>query len=104
MVIIGSDGEPRKIEGSVQDLSSDAAKLIATIYSYVMEYGEASTEVKAKLIDALTEAILQTVMELCDDLYITDGILKACKTVWESEGIIPNTPIIKNVKEGGMTS
>lgn len=102
MVIIGSDGEPKKAEGTVQELSQDAASLLSLIYGWVEEKLSEDREMTVMMVDVLLEATLKTVIELCESERITEGIIRACKTIGESEGLeIRNGGLIR---EGGAIS
>ena len=105
MVVIGNDGEVKKAGGSIEEILSGAAKMIAMTYSYLMESDSVSEGLKGQMIDALTEAILKTVIEMCGDEEITGSIIRACKTVGESNGeVLDEFTTRYKITEGGMTS
>lgn len=86
MVMIDRQGELVGIEGTVEELTENAATLYATILKHVIEEGETRKEGTAAraLIEALTEAMLRTVMDEIEDEEGTESIINACKTIGET--------------------
>ena len=86
MVMIDKQGELVGIEGTVEELTENAATLYATILRHVIEEGgtrKEGTAAKA-VIEALTEAMLRTVMDEIEDEEGTESIIIACKTIGET--------------------
>ena len=103
MVIIGSDGEPKKIEGTIEDLSRDAANLLSVIYDYIEErLSEEDNDKVTMMVDVLLEATLKTVIDLSGSEAITEGVIRACKTIGESSGLEMRKGYV--IREGGAIS
>lgn len=86
MVMIDRQGELVGIEGTVEELTENAATLYATVLRHVIEEGDAREEgvVARGVIEALTEAMLRTVMDEIEDEEGTESIINACKTIGET--------------------
>lgn len=86
MVMIDKQGELVGIEGTVEELTENAATLYATILRHVIEEGETRKEGTAAkaVIEALTEAMLRTVMDEIENEEGTESIINACKTIGEA--------------------
>lgn len=104
MVMIDKQGELVGIEGTVEELTENAATLYATILRHVIEEGETRKEGTAAnvVIEVLTEAMLRTVMDEIEDEEGTESIINACKTIGET-GVLDMSRY-KTVKGEGVMS
>ena len=104
MVMIDRQGELVGIEGTVEELTENAATLYATILQHVIEEGEERGDRDAAIvvIEVLTEAMLRTVMDLIEDEEGTESIIAACRTIAET-GVIDKSAY-KIVKGEGVMS
>lgn len=96
MIYIDEDGDLKQVEGTAEDLCSNAATILAMVMDYAEE-NASSEEVKTAIISGLTEATLRTVMDLCESEAVDAGVIEACKTVGAT-GRIEN--IVIKGKEG----
>lgn len=104
MVMIDGDGELRAIEGTVEELSENAATLYATVIQHVIEEGRerGSEDTAYVLTGVLTEASIRTVMDLIEDERARDEIIRACRTIGET-GVINEVNYRMAGSEGVMS-
>lgn len=104
MVVIDGQGDLVGIEGTVDELAENTAALYATVLQHVIEEGEerGSRDAAIVVIEALTEAMLRTVMDLIEDEEGVESILSACRTIAET-GVIDKSAYKIFGREGAIS-